>query len=201
MSRRPMRLARIQGWVVLIALVAAGCAHAPPPRAETPPPPKPRVKLAVLPVDGDAFPAIAASLNKSLHDVKVKGVDDYFLSKVTLEVVQLSIECVQQTSECYAAVGKSLSANKLLLGHIVAVGKRKRDKSVRVTITLFDVDAAQATNVVDRVYKTPDLAAQGAADLVAEAADPKPMFGPDEAPPAPAGATTARGSMARGGKP
>ena len=100
--------------------LALGCAHAP--RAERvqapPPPPKPRVKLAVLPVDTDAFPQIAASLNRALHDVKVKGVDDYFLSKVTLEVVQLSIECVQPTSECYSAVGKSLSANKLLLGHI-----------------------------------------------------------------------------------
>jgi len=191
---------RVYGWVVGIAVLALGCAHAPPPRAETPPPPKPRIKLAVLPVDSDAFPAIAKSLNRALHDVKVKGVDDYFLSKVTLEVVQLSIECVQPTSECYAAVGKSLSANKLLLGHIAAVGKRRRDKSVRVTITLFDVDAGEATNVVDRVFKTPDLAAAGASDLVAEAAEPAQMYGPD-AEPAAGGGAAARGSMARGGKP
>ncbi|HEX6838682.1 MAG TPA: hypothetical protein VF334_19025, partial [Polyangia bacterium] len=119
--------------------------------------------------------------------------------KVTLEVVQLSIECVQPTSECYAAVGKSLSANKLLLGHIAAVGKRRRDKSVRVTITLFDVDAGEATNVVDRVFKTPDLAAAGASDLVAEAAEPAKMYGPDAEPASGGGAS--HGSMARGGKP
>src|SRR3569833_3238588 len=114
-------------WVLGVAVLVAGCALAPAPRAEAPPPPpKPRIKLAVLPLENDAFPQIASSRNRALHDVKVDGVDEYFLSKVTLEVVQLSIECVQPTSECYGAVGKSLSANKLLLGLIVAVGKRKR---------------------------------------------------------------------------
>src|SRR3954469_14824417 len=164
--------ARLQVYL-LVMLAVAGCAHAPAQEAAAPPPaPKARVKLAVLPVDSDAFPQIASSLNRSLHDVKVKGVDDYFLSRVTLEVVQLSIECVQPSSDCYSAVGKSLSANRLLLGHIAAVGKKRRDKSVRVTITLFDVDAGEASNVVDRVFKTPELASQGAQDLVAEAAEP-----------------------------
>lgn len=190
--------ARGHGWLVGMML-AVGCAHAPPAQVEAPPPPKARIKLAVLPVDGDAFPQIAESLNRALFDVKVKGVDDYFLSKVTLEVVQLSIECVQPTSQCYSAVGKSLSANKLLLGHIAAMGKKRRDKSVRVTITLFDVDAGEATNVVDRVFKTPELASQGAGDLVAEAAAPARMFGPDAAPAS--GTAGARGSMARGGQP
>ena len=192
--------ARVHGWLVATAVLAIGCAHHPAQQAETPatPPAKTRVKLAVLPIDADAFPQIAASLNNALHGVKVKGVDDYFLSKVTLEVVQLSIECVQATSECYSAVGKSLSANKLLLGHIVALGKRKRDKTVRVTITLFDVDSGEAANVVDRVYKTPELASQGAGDLVAEAAgEPPRMFGFEEAP---AATGSGRSSMAEGDK-
>ncbi|MGZ3440682.1 MAG: hypothetical protein ACXVDD_14265, partial [Polyangia bacterium] len=85
--------ARVHGWLVGTIFLAVGCAHAPAQRAEpTPTAPKARVKLAVLPVDSDAFPQIAASLNNALHNVKVKGVDDYFLSKVALEVVQLSIE-------------------------------------------------------------------------------------------------------------
>ncbi len=201
MPRRSMR-ARVHGWLVATMALAVGCAHAPAPQAEKTPPPTPaqaRVKLAVLPVDADAFPQIAASLNNALHDVKVKGVDDYFLSKVTLEVVQLSVECVQSSNECYSAAGKSLSANKLLLGHIVAMGKKRRDKSVRVTITLFDVDTGEAANVVDRVFKTPELASQGAGDLVAEAAgEPPRAFGPDEAPPA---TGSAHGSIAKGGKP
>jgi hypothetical protein len=181
MMPRRMRALR---HVWMIALVAvAGCAHSqssaewPPPKA---PSQKTRVKLAVLPVDADQFPQIAASLNNAFHAVKVSGVDDYFLSKVTLEVVQLSIECVQPTSECYRSVGKSLSANRLLLGQVLSVGKRRRDKSVRVTITLFDVDAGEPANVVDRVYKTPELASQGAQDLVAEAAEPARQFGPEE---------------------
>jgi hypothetical protein len=176
--------ARVQRWLLGTMLVAVGCAHAPPHEAAaaavTPEVPRPRVKLAVLPVDSDMFPQIAASLNNAMHGVKIGGVDDYFLSKVTLEVVQLSIECVQPTSQCYSAVGKSLSANKLLLGHIAPAGRRRRDKSVRVTITLFDVDAGEAANVVDHIYKTPELASQGAQDLVAEAAQPVRMFGPDE---------------------
>jgi hypothetical protein len=186
--------ARVQRWLLATIFMVVGCAHAPSSRVEAPPPPKPRIKLAVLPVDTDAFPQIAASLNNALHAVKVAGVDDYFLSKVTLEVVQLSIECVQPSSDCYSAVGKSLSANRLLLGHIAAIGKRKRDKSVRVTITLFDVDKGEAANVVDRVYKTPELASQGAQDLVAEAAgEPPRTYGPDE-DTGTTGAT--RGSMA-----
>jgi hypothetical protein len=80
------------------------------------------------------------------------------------------------------------------------VGKRKRDKSVRVTITLFDVDAGEAANVVDRVFKTPELASQGAQDLVAEAAaEPGQQFGPEAAPKTSGGAPP--GSMARGGRP
>ena len=186
-------------WWLIGMMLLVGCAHAPPPahvEAPPPPPPKPRTKLAVLPVDGDQFPLIAEALNKALHDVKVAGIDDYFLSKVTLEVVQLSIECVQATNDCYRAAGKSLAANKLLLAHVVAMGKRKRDKSVRVTVTLFDVDAGEASNVVDRIYRTPELASQGAGDLVAEATgEPPKPFGPE--PEAAAG----KASVASGGRP
>jgi hypothetical protein len=157
------------------------------------------VKLAVLPVDEtQQLGAVAREINKAFRDVKLAGVDDYFVSKVALEVVQLSIECVQPTSACYTAAGKSLAANKLLLGQVAAVGKRKRDKSVRVTVTLFDVDAGEAVNVVDHVYKTPELAATGAGELVAEVAgDPPRPYGPDNQPTA----TTTPKSMARGGRP
>jgi hypothetical protein len=185
---------RPQGWLLPVLLVV-GCAHSQssgvwPPPGTTPPP---RTKLAVLPVDADQFPQLAASLNSAFRGVRVAGVDDYFLSKVTLEVVQLSIECVQPSSECYKAVGKSLSANKLLLGHVVAAGKRKRDKSVRVTLTLFNVDTGEAASVVDRVYKTPELASQGAQGLVAETASPSHAFGPDkEKSPQPSGEIAGR---------
>jgi hypothetical protein len=192
------------GWLLGV-MVAIGCAHKSPPpppapQVEAAPPPAARVKMAVLPVDASDYPAIAQSLNNVLHDVKVKGVDDYFLSKATLEVVQLSIECVEQTAACYSAAGKQLGANKLLLGRITSAAppKKKRDKSVRVIITLFDVDTGEAVNVAERVYRTPEAASQGATDLVAEAAgDPPAYFGPElETAKAPAGGK----SVARGGK-
>jgi hypothetical protein len=192
-----------RGWLFACVL-AIGCAHAPetvyyPGQGTKPAPPQgPRVKLAVLPLDNRDFPGIALSLNNLLHDVKVRGVDDYFLSKATLEVVQLSIECVEQTAACYSAVGKQLGANRLLLGHITAAaGKRKHDHSVRVSITLFDVDGGEAVNEVSRIFRSPEAASQGATDLVAEATgDPPRYFGPDEEP------ATKRGtaSMAKGGK-
>ena len=199
MPRRSMR-ARVQPWLLGI-VVAVGCAHyqyAPVTSAPKKPAPKTRVKLAVLPVDSDQFPQLAASLNNAFRNIKVGGVDDYFLSKVTLEVVQLSIECVQASSECYAAAGKSLSANRLLLGQIVPMGKKKKDKSVRVIIALFDVDAGEAINVVEHIYKSPELASQGAQDLTAEAVEPPRMFGPEEEKPATS--KPAPRSMASGGR-
>src|SRR5262245_11971274 len=138
---------RVLSNAMLAGIVAtlAGCAHGPrrpQPEAAGPPPVEPqRTKLAVLPVESDLYPDVANSINNSLREVHVKGVDDYFLSKATLEVVQLSIECVEPTSECLVAVGKSLGANKLLVASIAPAGRRKHDKSVRVTVTLFDVDA------------------------------------------------------------
>src|SRR5689334_444824 len=113
--------ARASGLIAMMMLV--GCVHQqstgvwPPP---SPPKPKSRLKLAVLPVDPDQFPQVAQRLNVAFHDVKVAGIDDYFLSKVTLEVVQLSIECLQPTNECYTAAGKSLAANRILLGQVSA---------------------------------------------------------------------------------
>jgi len=125
-----------------------------------------RVKLAVLPVEGEAQHArIAAQLNEQLRDVKVAGVDDYFVSKVALEVIQLSIECVEQTVECYAAVGKSLAANHLLFGTIVG-GTRKRDKSVKIVLSLFDVASASFTRTAERQFKNGDEAMRGTGELV-----------------------------------
>jgi hypothetical protein len=156
---------------VVLAIVATGaCATGPTgsvlngPGRST----RTRTKLAVLPIEADAhFGKLATALNEQLRDVKVAGVDDYFVSKVTLEVIQLSIECVDQTVECYAAVGKSLAANHLLFGTIVG-GTRKRDKSVKIVLSLFDVASASFTRTVERQFKSLDEAMRGASELVAQ---------------------------------
>jgi hypothetical protein len=156
-----MRLCTLGRLVAAATLF--GCAHAPPPAA----PEKPRLKVVVLPVEEDPYPDVAASLNSALSTVRVKGIDDYALSKVTLEVAQLSIECVQPTSECYSAVGKSLAANELFFAHIDTIGKR-RHAQLRVTLTRFDVDGGKAKNVIERVFKSAELATQAAKELVGQ---------------------------------
>jgi hypothetical protein len=155
--------------VLAVAIATSGCATSGKTTTQTGAAAgkRPRVKLAVLPVEGEAQHArIAGQLNEQLRDVKVAGVDDYFVSKVTLEVIQLSIECVEQTVECYAAVGKSLAANYLLFGTIVG-GTRKRDKSVKVVLSLFDVASASFTRTAERQFKNGDEAMRGTSELVA----------------------------------
>jgi hypothetical protein len=155
----------------LMASLAA-CAHSPSPRAQSPRAPSPqaptRIKLAVLPVESDQFPKVADSVNDALREVRMDGIDDYFLSKVTLEVAQLSIECVEQSNECYSLVGKSMAANKILMASVLGGGKHRHER-VRLIITLFDVDTGQAQNVVEQLFKNAELASSGAAEMVQRA--------------------------------
>src|SRR5262245_1146102 len=100
--------------------MVAACAHSRP-VAEAP---KPKVRLVALAAESDAFPAIAKATTTALASAKVARVDEQSASKVSIEVVQLSIECVDPTSSCYDAAAKSLSANKLLFAQIDVAGKK-----------------------------------------------------------------------------
>src|SRR5688572_23070705 len=134
----------------------AACAKSRP--ADTTPPPAAakKLKLAVLAVESDKFPKVAKAATASLAKARVAGIDDVEVSKVSLEVVQLSIECVEPTVQCYAAVGKSLAANRLLFAQVVP-GK-KRD--VSVTVTLFDVDTG-APKTAQKVFTSEREATAG----------------------------------------
>jgi hypothetical protein len=153
------------GRLAAISMMACGQPH-PTPVAPAPPPP-PKVQLAVIPAESDAFPRAAAAVSSSLATAKVTGVDEKRVTKVSLEVVQLSIECVDPTSACYAAIGRSMSANRLLFARIDGGAARRQ---LKITVTLFDVDAASATRTHARVFETEDDATAGAAALVAEVA-------------------------------
>ena len=120
--------------------------------------------LAVLPAESDRFPTVARAITDSLASAKVSGVDRTQLSKVSLEVVQLSIECVEPSVTCYEQVGRSLAANRLLFAQLAPGAK----KQVHVTVTLFDVDT-KAPHTAERLYKNEKDATKGVADLVAEA--------------------------------
>jgi hypothetical protein len=166
-------------------LFAAACATHPKLAARTSEPshaaPAPRrVTLATVAVERYPFPRVAEGLNTLLASTRLPGVDDYVHSKVTMEMGQLAIECVEPTSACYAALGRSLSANRLLWAQVNAEPKRK--SKVHVVVTLFDVDTGEAIHVAERVFKSEEEAVRSAKDLVAEAAGETLEAGKKEAP-------------------
>lgn len=154
----------LRGMAVVV--VMAACSHAPPPSA---PAPVKKVKLAVLPVESDAFPGTAHAATEMLTAAHITGVDETAVSKVSLEVVQLSIECVEATPACYEAVGHSLSANELLFAQITSGAKRKQ---VKVKVTLFDVDGKAAKATAEHEFANESEAGTKLADLVAEVTKP-----------------------------
>jgi len=154
----------------LILALLAGCASSPPAkhgeRVPEKAPERRRLKLAVLPVESDSYPRLAKGINGLFHDIQVPGVDDYFLSKVTLEVAQLAIECVDVTNECWSAVGKSLTSDRLLLANINRGGKKKHDKAVTLSVTYFDVGSGAPVHVVNKNFKTEEEALRGMKDVI-----------------------------------
>jgi hypothetical protein len=81
-----------------------------------------------------------------------------------MEVAQLAIECIQATPACYAAVARSLNADRLMWAQVAAA-----DQKIRVTVLLFDVGAgttSKRTGTFDGVQ----AARAGVAELVGHAA-------------------------------
>jgi hypothetical protein len=152
-----VRHARIASVSLLLAL----CAASGPMRKRG----SGKVTLAVLPAESDKFPLAAKAITTSLADATIPGVDDKQIAGVSLEVAQLSIECVERTVVCYAKVGDSLSANRLLFAEISAQDRKR----VKVTVTLFDVDARKPRSV-RRVYANEKEASEKIGDLIGEVA-------------------------------
>jgi hypothetical protein len=125
--------------------------------------------FVVVPAESDAFPLAAAATTERLRRARLRGFNEPDVSKVSLEVVQLSIECVEPTVTCYERVGKELAASQLLFAEIDPGPKRD---SVKVTVTLFDVEAKVRTRAVAKVFATEDDVSFGVADVVAEATKP-----------------------------
>jgi hypothetical protein len=140
-------------------VAVAACAHG----KVAPVTPVAKVKLLTLPAESDAFPAIALAATTALGHAKVGGVDEASTSKVSIEVVQLSIECLDPTAICYDAAARSLAANKLLFAQIDVDGAKPK-----VTVTLFD-RASKTPRTAERTYATESAAVAGLDGLVAEA--------------------------------
>ena len=121
--------------------------------------------MAVFEVESEKFPKTAAALNEATQDVAMSGVDEVFRT-TSLEVVQISIECVEETPECLKAAGHSVSADRMLYAHI-GTGKRRR-RSVKVTVSLFDLSRGQMGHAEEEFPndKTAALAARSLVDRV-----------------------------------
>ena len=120
----------------------------------------------MIPAESYAFPRAARAVSAQLAAARIAGVDATSVSRVSLEVVQLAIECVDPTDACYQAIGRSMSANRLLFARIDP-GPIRRE--LRVAVTLYDVDARATRCTAARIFTTEDQAIAGARALVAEA--------------------------------
>ena len=143
---------------VLAVVAVAACAHAQP----APIAPAAKVKLVTLPAESDSFPAVAKAATSAIADAKLGGVDETVASKVSMEVVQLSIECVDATNACYEAAARSLTATKLLFASIDSEGKKPK-----ISVVLFDVGKPPKT--AEKTFDSEAAAIAGVGGLVAEA--------------------------------
>jgi hypothetical protein len=159
------------GTLMLVTMSACTHAGSPTTKAVSTPPSRPLpkvVRLVALPAESEAFPGVARAATDSLSRAQVTGLGAAQVSKVSLEVVQIAIECVDPSAACYQAVGRSLTANGLLFAQIATLKRRQ----LKVTVTLFDVDARALRMKVEKVFESEDEATAGVADLVAEATRP-----------------------------
>jgi hypothetical protein len=142
-----------------------GCPHPKPPAG--PPPPQRnaagilmtgRPIFAIIPAESERFPAAAEQANASMREARLDGLDPPQMSSISLEMLQISIECIDPTVACYEAVGKTLQANQILFTEIKPGRKRKE---VKVKVTLFDVDNRKLRGNATKSFPSEAAAAKG----------------------------------------
>jgi hypothetical protein len=124
------------------------------------------VRLAWLPVEGFADAQIAAALNQQLEMVRLADVDRHQRAPVSMEVAQLSIECIEPAPRCYIAVGKQLQVDRLLWAELAR--PNKRGPALKATVVLFDVARGLEVRRTERDFAGPEAARAGFAGLVNE---------------------------------
>jgi hypothetical protein len=125
--------------------------------------------FAVLPAESTEFPEVARATTERMRRARLKGFGPPAMSKVSLEVVQLSIECVEPTVACYARVGEELSAAQMLFARIEPGRKRAQ---VKVTVTLFDVAQKRQMRAAAKIFATQEDVPYGIGDVIAEVTRP-----------------------------
>jgi hypothetical protein len=172
LSRRKILLfgALLGAWI--------GCATKAPPRAATPARPVAPVgvaRLAVLPSDSLLFADIAVALDEQLGRARVSGVGPTVRAKISMEVAQLSLECVSPTDECYTQVGKYLQVDRLLWGQIA---RDPQGSGVKVTIVLLDVERGAVLARAEESFPKNDVAIGGLRRLVERVTAPPVLAAP-----------------------
>ena len=139
----------------------AACHPAAKPQAA----PAHKVRLAVFPAESSDFPKTAKEMTRVMSGAKIAGIDDLVVAKTSLGDAQLLIECNDATPDCYAAVGKSLAADRLMFADIAKEAKKK----LKISITVFDVAAHRDAGHAEKVFATEAEAAAALDGLVQEA--------------------------------
>ena len=121
--------------------------------------------FAVLPAESERYPRAAQSATQRMREARLVGFDPPQLSNISLEMLQLSIECIDPTVVCYEAVGKTLQANQILFTEI---GPGKKRKQVKVKVTLFDVDSRSLRGNETKVFPSEAAAEEGMGDVIAK---------------------------------
>jgi hypothetical protein len=153
----------------LLLLGLGACASTPRPAAETarkPEPPAPQ-RLAWMPLDTFDGP-IAQALNEKMSRTKPRGTTATVKAAVSMEVAQLAIECIQPTPACYAAVGRSMKADRLMWAELIGAASSEK---IQITVVMFDVEAGKSSRRVG-TFADVQAARAGVPELVDGAADP-----------------------------
>jgi hypothetical protein len=155
--------------VAILALtLGLGCATTTHQAAKSPPAPvspPARVRLAWLPFDAAASSGLTTAVNVHLEHVKIAGVTETFQAPVSMEMAQLAIECIEKTAHCYAAVGRSVGADRLLWADV----DRRAHGNLTLRVALFDVDRGAVVHEAEQSYPSAKAAQADVETLIARA--------------------------------
>ena len=155
--------------VAIVALaLGLGCATTPHQAAKSPPAPvspPSRVRLAWLPFDAPASSGLITAVNAQLEHLKIAGVTESFQAPVSMEMAQLAIECIEKTARCYAAVGHSVGAERLLWVDL----DRHGHGNLTLRVALFDVDRGAVVHEAEQSYPSAKAAQADVETLMARA--------------------------------
>jgi len=143
--------------------VCGACAHkaAPPTTVATAAPPPAAAaattRLVWLPLEQRKFAVLATSVNDRLARVAIDGVTDVVQAPISMEMAQLTIECINRSPACYGAVGRSMKADRLLWADV----QREEGGAVTINVSLFDVGTGVIARKFDQKFASEDAARAG----------------------------------------